>query len=325
MTGGLLAPARAGTARLRRSGRTGGLLRFVLRRLLQAVVTLFIATFLYHVGIALMMHKVTAAPFSAFFSFHGFFDYIGKLATGDLGYDGDQPSRLVADRLSEGTWNTVRLAIIAMTIQLTIGVVAGVVSAITRRPFVDTLITVLTLIVLSTPLFAAAVIVKNFLSGAQLFGVTIFAVVPTRFVHEPAWITQVALPALTLALADVAFITRLARTSMLEVLAQDYLRTARAKGLSERRVIWKHGLRNALVPVLSYATIGLGIFLGGTFIVELIFDYPGLGNQLYVGFFKHHDVPLLKAGVVYLTTVFLVLSALMDIVCRWLDPRVRLS
>lgn len=314
MTGGEL------RGRLSRSG----LPVFVLRRLAQAVVVIFVSMFLYHVGIALMIHSRTGVPFSALFSFGGFFDYIGDLATGDLGYDGFQDNRLVIDRLTEATWHTFRLAVLALALQLTLGVIAGVIAAVTHRPFVDTLVTVVSVILLSTPVLVVGILLKNTFAGAELFGVQIFAEVPTRFTEEPAWLAQVVLPAATIAVAEVGFIARLARTSMLEVLTADYIRTARSKGISDRRVIWKHTLRNALVPVLSYATVVLGIFLGGTFVVEVLFDYQGLGNRLFMAF-KQMNVPMLKAGVVYLTAMFMLLSALMDILCRWLDPRVQLT
>ena len=313
MTGGEL------RARLGRAG----LPAFVVRRLAQALVTIFVSMFLYHVGIALMVHSRTGIPFSALFSFGDFFTYLGNLATGDLGHDGYQTNRLVIDRLGESTWNTVRLAVIAIALQVALGVLAGVVAAVTRRPFVDTLINVVTLIVLSTPVLVVGLLLKNAFAGTEVFGITIFAKVPTSFTQRPPWLAQVILPAITVALAEVAFIARLTRTSMLEALTADYIRTARAKGVSERRVIWKHALRNALVPALSYATVGLGIFLGGTFVVEVLFDYQGLGNRLFVAF-KQLNVPMLKAGVVYLTAMFMLLSALMDILCRWLDPRVQL-
>lgn len=313
MTGGELR-ARLGSASLP---------AFIGRRLAQAVVTIFVSMFLYHVGIALMQHSRTGLPFSTFFSFGGFFTYIGDLATGDLGYDAYQDNRLVIDRLGDATWHTVRLAVIAIAIQLVLGVLAGVIAAITRRPFVDALVTIVTLIVLSTPVLVIGILLKNTFAGTELFGITIFAKVPTSFTQEPPWLAQVILPACTVAVIEVAFVARLTRTAMLEVLAADYIRTARAKGITERQVIWKHALRNALVPAFNYATIGLGVLLGGTFVVEVLFDYQGLGNRLFIAF-KQLDVPMLKAGVVYLTAMFMLLSAVMDILCRWLDPRVQL-
>jgi ABC-type dipeptide/oligopeptide/nickel transport system permease component len=300
------------------------MLSFVVRRLLQAAVAIVIVSLLYHVGLALWAARESALPFDAYFTFPDFFDYIGHLFRGDLGYSELQPYRTVLERTLPAAWNTLRLAAVAMAIQLAFGLFAGVVAAVTRRRFVDVLINVLTLTVLSVPIVLVGLILKNSLAGADLFGFTLFADVPTRFVNEAPWLQQVILPAVTIAVADLAFITRLARTSMLEVLGSDYIRTARSKGITERRVIWVHALRNALVPVLSYATIALGLFLGGTFLVEVLFDYPGLGNRLYVAFKFRPDYPVLKAGVVYLTVVFMLLSAIMDVLCRWLDPRVRL-
>lgn len=297
---------------------------FVVRRLGQAAVAILIATLLYHLGIARMYHGLTGIPFDQLFSFAEFFDYLGHLVRGDLGFSDQQPYRTVAERIGPASWNTIRLALLAMGLQLTLGLLAGVVAAVTHRRFLDVLINIVTLVVLSVPILLVGVLLKNTLAGTELFGITLFADIPTRFTNEPSWLQQAILPAITLAVADIAFITRLARTAMLDVLAADYIRTARSKGLTERRVLLVHALRNALVPVLTYATIGLGTFLGGIFLVEVIFDYQGIGNRLTVAFLFRPDMPVLKAGVVYLTVMFMLLSALLDIVCKWLDPRVRL-
>jgi len=300
------------------------MLIFVLRRLVQAAAAIVIVVTLYFLGLARLQAGDHAVPLFDVFSFTDVLDYLGKLVRGDLGYSELQQGRTVAERIVPATWNTARLAVLAMAIQLTLGLTAGVLAAVTRRRFVDVLINVITLTVLSVPIIVVGLLLKNTFAGTQLFGATLFANVPTAFTNEGSWLQQAILPAVTVAVADLAFITRLARTAMLEVLAADYIRTARSKGLTERRVIWVHALRNALVPVITYATVALGLFLGGTFLVEILFDYQGLGNRLWIAFAFRPDIPVLKAGVVYLTVMFMVLSALMDILCRWLDPRVRL-
>jgi ABC-type dipeptide/oligopeptide/nickel transport system permease component len=134
----------------------------------------------------------------------------------------------------------------------------------------------------------------------------------------------VLLPAFTLAIVDAAFVARLMRGSMLEVLRADYIRTARAKGLSERTVIGKHALRNSIIPVVTYLGVSLGVLLGGALITESIFQYNGVGYLLFRAI-GGNNVPIIAAVVIFAVIAFVVLSLIVDIVYAFLDPRIRLD
>ena len=132
------------------------------------------------------------------------------------------------------------------------------------------------------------------------------------------------LPALTLGLGTAATLARLTRSSLLEVLGEDFIRTARAKGLSERAVVWRHALRGALIPVLTVTGIAFGHLLGGAVIVESIFAWPGIGNLL-VNSIYDRDYPMIQGFVLFMGTVFTLLSLVADLSYLWIDPRIRLA
>jgi ABC-type dipeptide/oligopeptide/nickel transport system permease component len=153
--------------------------------------------------------------------------------------------------------------------------------------------------------------------------VWIFPVVPRSFTDEAPWYQEVLLPAFTLAIVDAAFIARLMRGSMLEVLRSDYIRTARAKGLSERTVIGKHAFRNSIIPVVTYVGISIGVLLGGAIITETIFQYNGVGFLLFNSI-RNNNQPVIMAIVVFGVISYVVLSLIVDILYAFLDPRIRL-
>jgi ABC-type dipeptide/oligopeptide/nickel transport system permease component len=138
------------------------------------------------------------------------------------------------------------------------------------------------------------------------------------------WYTEVLLPAITLAIVDAAFVARLMRGSMLEVLRMDYIRTARAKGLGERTVILKHAFRNSIIPVVTYIGIGIGALLGGAIITETLFQYNGVGFLLYNSI-RQNNNPVIMAIVTFAVLVYVLLSMIVDILYAYLDPRIRLS
>jgi ABC-type dipeptide/oligopeptide/nickel transport system permease component len=249
--------------------------------------------------------------------------FLRNLATGDLGIDFDQ-RRPVWDLVMSVAPNTLRLAVMAILIDLLIGLGAGVLAAVTKYPFVDALITVSTVLVMCIPTFVTAVVLRASLSGFEVFGLEIFPTLPHKFGVEVPWLKEILLPAFVLGIVDAAFVARLTRGSMLEVLASDYLRTARAKGLSRRTVIVKHGLRNALIPVVNYAGISLGALMGGAVITEAIFQYDGVGYLFYRAL-RTNNNPVIMAIAVYSVLVFLVLSLVADLLSAYLDPRIRVT
>jgi ABC-type dipeptide/oligopeptide/nickel transport system permease component len=249
--------------------------------------------------------------------------YLKNLFTGEFGVDFDQ-RRPVAQLVGAVAPNTARLALLAIAISVTIGVLAGVVAAVWRGRLLDTLITVVVILLLCIPLFVLAVILRAELAGLHVFGFELFPELPHVFGADPPWYKDVLLPAVALALGDIAFVARLMRASMLDVLGSDYLRTARAKGISEGRVILKHGVRNAIIPVVNHAGIAMGALMGGALIVETVFQYDGIG-RLFIRSLLSANRPIVMAIAVLATIAFIVIVALIDVLSAYLDPRIRLT
>jgi ABC-type dipeptide/oligopeptide/nickel transport system permease component len=310
------------------------LVRFVARRLAQAVLVILVATFLVYLGLFALGDPFSSSGDKAIppdiqqalrekFGMDKplvlqYFTYLQNLLTGDLGIDFEQ-RRPVADMLGAAVPNTLRLALIAILIDIGIGVVAGIIAAVWRYSFWDVLVTISTTLLIGVPSFVIAVALR-----VELSGVWFFPVVPHTFTVEVPWYKDVVLPAVTLAVIDAAFIARLMRGSMLEVLRADYIRTARAKGISERRVIAKHALRNSVIPVVTYIGISAGVLLGGAIITESIFQYNGVGYLLYRAIGQNNN-PVILPIVIYGVIAYVILSALVDILYAYLDPRIRLS
>lgn len=308
--------------------------KFVIRRLAQAIMVVIAATILLFIGLFVLgdpfasngdkvVPPETQAILREKFGMDGplpmqYLTYLGNLFTGDLGIDLNQ-RRPVAEMLGDALPNTARLALIAIVIDVIIGVVAGIVAAVWRYSFWDVLVTIVTTLAIGVPTFVIGVWLRQTVSG-----VWIFPQVPRTFTEVVPWYTEVLLPALTLAIVDAAFIARLMRGSMLEVLRMDYIRTARAKGLGERTVIMKHAFRNSIIPVVTYVGIGIGVLLGGAIITETLFQYNGVGFLLYRSILQNNN-PVIMAIVTFAVLVYVLLSMIVDILYAYLDPRIRLS
>ncbi|HEV8558460.1 MAG TPA: ABC transporter permease [Actinophytocola sp.] len=245
--------------------------------------------------------------------------YLKNMFTGDLGIDYDQ-RRQVSSMLGEALPHTVRLALVAIVLDILIGVIAGIIAAVFRYTFWDVLVTILTTLALGVPVFVLGLSLRANVTGHFFFP----AVPRSAFGEEPFWLAEVILPALALAVTDAAFVARLMRGSMLEVMRADYIRTARAKGLSERTVIGRHALRNSVIPVVTYMGIGFGTLLGGAIITETIFLYPGVGLLLFKSI-QNNNNPVIMAVAAFAVIVFVGLSLIVDILYAYLDPRIRLS
>ena len=253
--------------------------------------------------------------------------YIGDIAQGDLGFSFffDRP---VTELIGERLWPTVLLVGTALVFAVVLGVLAGVFTS--RRPDSPAShgVTVLALVGYSMPVFWTGILliilfasVFNILpiSGmrdVQFEGGTISAVFDV--------IRHLILPALTLGLVYLAQYSRLSRASMLEVLESDYVRTARAKGLSERVVVYKHALRNAVIPVVTIAGLQFGALLSGALLVETVFNWPGLGRLAFDSILRRDTSVLL--GVLLMSAVLVVVANLLtDLVYRLIDPRIRVG
>ncbi|MFI7678725.1 ABC transporter permease [Actinophytocola sp. NPDC049390] len=247
--------------------------------------------------------------------------FVGNLATGDLGIDFER-RRPVFDQLAAAAPNTFRLALAALAIQVVFGVTLGIVAAWLHRSFTDMVITAAAIVITIVPLFVLGVVLRHTLSGVSVFGWEAFPLIPRSIGIETSWLQDLFLPAITLGVGALAYTVGLARGSMLEALGADYVRTARAKGLTERKIVFKHAARNAMIPVAELSAMQLGALMGGSVMIEAIFQYPGLG-YLFVRSMNENNHPVMLAITLYSVAAFVVVLMLADVVTAWLDPRIR--
>jgi ABC-type dipeptide/oligopeptide/nickel transport system permease component len=241
-----------------------------------------------------------------------FLSYAAGALHGDFGLSFKHVRVPVAEVIADGLRISPVLATAALALALPLGTLAGVVAAVRRNTYADTVIILVLVAGLSIPNFAIA----TFL--VYLFSIKL-AVLPVA-----GWgrLDQAVLPIVILAIPSAAYIARLARTFMLEVLQQDYIRTARAKGLKDRLVIGRHALRNIMVPLLTSAGIIFGGLLSNTFVVETIFNIPGLGRIAIDSIFAR-DYPVAMAIVVLFTLFFILINLAVDVAYALIDPRLR--
>jgi len=230
---------------------------------------------------------------------------------GDFGESlrhGEPAMGLVLERLPA----TFQLAAAGLIIALCLAIPAGIVSAVRRNTIVDYVSTVVALLGQAMPTF--------------WLGIMLILIFSVRLNWLPSSgrgdLDHLILPAITLGLFTTARITRLTRSGMLEVLGQDYIRTARAKGVSEPPVVWKHALKNASIPIVTIVGIELGTLLGGSVITETIFAWPGVG-RLSVQAIFNRDYPVVQAAVFLLASTFVVVNFFVDVLYTYLDPRIR--
>jgi ABC-type dipeptide/oligopeptide/nickel transport systems, permease components len=244
-----------------------------------------------------------------------YLNFIMKAAQGDLGRS-YATNREVAAIIIEKFPATALLAISAMLLSSILGVIIGVISAIRSYSFTDNASMVFALFGISIPQFVFALLM------ALVFG-SILKWLPISGYITDGW-DHLILPMLTLALRPLAIIARITRSSMLDVLNQDYIRTAKAKGLSEMKVVFKHSLRNALTPVVTTLSASLAATLGGAFFIEFIFNWPGIG-LLAIDSILKLDFPMIQGTVLFSAIIFVLINFLVDIIYAFLDPKVKLA
>lgn len=247
--------------------------------------------------------------------------WVGDSLRGDLGnslYTGKSVARELLNRLPL----TLQLAIMAEALALSIGIPIGILSAVRQDKWLDRVLRFWSIFFLAVPTFWLGLLVV-------LMGALAFEWIPPLGYHllwkDPGKnLAQLIWPALILASHESARISRMTRSGMLEVLREDYIRTARAKGLTEHLVLTRHALKNALIPIVTFTSIYFGTLLGGVVVLERIFSIPGLGS-LFLESILFRDYTVIQALVFLLAAGFVVINLVVDILYGWLDPRISLG
>lgn len=245
--------------------------------------------------------------------------WYGNLLQGDLGQS-YLLHRSVVDAVFERLPVTLSLAFMSLVLAVIFGVLLGVLAATNHNNWIDQVTMTGALLGLSLPDFwFALVLIFFFAVGMGWFPTGGY----TPFTESPlGWLRSMALPACTLAFTQMGVIARMVRSSMLEQLGQDYIRTAKAKGLPRGLVLFKHALRNALIPVITLVGIMTGLLLGGTVVIEVVYSLPGVG-RLIIGAIQNRDYPIVQGGLLMTAGIFVFVNIAVDILYTIVDPRVR--
>lgn len=303
--------------------------RYVARRILQTIPVFFGATFLIYA----MVFAIPGDPIQALAGERPIAEatletlrdrynlndplvvqygkYIGGLFQGDLGqsFTGRQVSDILAQRFPV----TIRLALVAFAIEIVFGIIAGILAGLCRGSFIDNLVLVSTTAVISIPVFVLGY-VAQLVIGVELRWLPIAGV-------RDGWVSYI-MPGFVLAAISLAYVARLLRTSLVENLRADYVRTATSKGLRRSRVVGRHALRNSLIPVITYLGIDLGSLMGGAIITEGIFNIPGIGGEVFRAV-QTQEGPVVVGIVTVLIFIFIVANLIVDLLYGVLDPRIR--
>lgn len=330
--------------------------RYVARRLLQFIPVIFGTLFLLHL-LSVVTIQVVGDPVRALFGPNAppaeviqamrasfnlddtcltqtgnpclgiFVDRLGGYFTGDFGVN--FRGRSVLELFMERIPITIRLTVIALVFEVVVGITLGVLAGLRKDKFIDNFVRFTTVLLIAIPVFVFGSLVLLFV-GLK------FGLYLRESSWAPEWLGQMFqvgynpdypwlslfLPGLVLGAFSLAAIARLTRTSLIENLGADYVRTAKAKGLTQRRVIGVHALRNSLIPVVTYIGIDVGALLGGALVTEGIFNIPGVGQLVFLAT-KANDSAVILGVVTILTVVFLVANLIVDILYAALDPRIR--
>lgn len=237
-------------------------------------------------------------------------DFVFHAATGRFG-ESLHFHKAAVGLVTETAPATVMLAVIALLIALTIAIPAGIISAVKRNSWIDTITMAFALLGQSMPTFWLGLVL------IIQFGVT-WKWLPT---NGYGTLAHLVLPALTLGIYTTARLARLTRSGMLDVLKQDYVRTAKAKGLAQRVILFKHALRNASLPIITMVGLEFGTLLGGAVVTETVFSWPGIGRLVVQAIFTR-DYPLVQACVFFIALLFVCINLVVDLAYAWLDPRI---
>lgn len=333
------------------------MLRYIIRRLLQLIPTVLGITV-----VVFVLFRMVADPAEAILGLHGspeqmealrkelgLYDplyvqygrFLWDLLQGDLGTSW-YLNRPVADLVMGAFPHTLELTVAAMLLTALFGVLTGVIAAVRQHTWVDYLSMMASLVAVSMPIFWLGLVLLGLFANrlewvphngrmdptmlADFHAPTNFYVAYTLFTGQWAVLKDLlhhlVLPALVLSTATTALVARITRATMLEVIRLDYIRTARAKGLTERRVIFRHALKNAMIPVVTVLGLQFGALLGGAVLTETIFTWPGVG-MLTLQAIGNNDLPLIQGIVILGSTVFVLINLVVDLSYGLLDPRIR--
>ncbi len=248
-----------------------------------------------------------------------YFTWLGDIIRGDLGVS-LRTGQPIVENLAGKLPITLELAVLSVLLSLVLAIPLGIISALRRNSFLDFIVRMVGTIGLSLPSFWLATMLILIASVYFRWGAPLIYASPFDDLSKN--LQQMLLPSLALAAGLMAVVMRMTRSSMLEVLSQEYIRTARAKGLREQLIIYRHALRNALMPVLTVVGVQTGHLLGGAVIIEQIFGLPGLGWFLLNGIYQR-DYPVVQAGVLIIAVIFVLTNLIVDLMYAFIDPRIQ--
>jgi len=303
------------------------MLRFIVRRFLETIpVLLFIITATFFMirfvpGGPFTSEKAVSPEIKANLEAHygldkplyqQYFDYLGSLMKGDFGPSFKYPNRTVNEIIWDKLPVSLELGLTSLAVALVLGITLGVIAAIKRNTWMD---------YVSSSIAMTGICIPTFVLGPIL--VLVFAIHLGWF-NASGWYTSYdrVLPSATLGLVYAAYVARLTRGGMLEILSQDYIRTARAKGASEFRVIFRHALKGGLLPVVSFLGPAIAGILTGSFVIETIFQIPGLGRE-FVNSAFNRDYTLVLGTVILYASLIIILNLVVDVVQVWLNPKLK--
>jgi peptide/nickel transport system permease protein len=320
----------------------------VLRRLAWAIPTLIFVTFLVYIALRIgtdpvesykrINPRASKAKIAQYIEVNGldpnfvrgYFRWLGNFVTLDWPRS-IKGSREVWPQLKDSLANTIRLGVAASGVGIIVGLALGVFAALRPGGRRDVAVNTAAFVGISIPPYVSAILFQLLFAvyWSRWFGSTLF---PTSGVYPPGqmgfdlglMVKHMVLPTLVVAIQIIAVYSRYMRSSLLDVLNSEYMRTARSKGISEVRVLFRHGLRNALIPVVTIAALDVGAIVGGLIITENVFSYPGMGKY-FLSAFGEGDFPLLMPWMVIIVASTLFFNLLADISYAWLDPRIRLE
>jgi peptide/nickel transport system permease protein len=313
---------------------------YIIRRLLQSIVVILIVTIFVYFGMRLLpgdpiymlfnpnqLQNMTQEELAQIRHEAGldrslvvqYFDWLGGVFRGELG-NSILTKRPVTEDLAKRIPITAHIGALAFIISALLGVPAGIISAIRRGTWLDTVVTTIANIGITIPVFWLGIMLM------YLFAVRLDWLPTSGYTSpfENFWLNtrQIIMPVFCMAIFSLAGNARQARSAMLEVLRQDYIRTAWSKGLTERAVIIGHALKNSLIPIVTLAGMGISMIIGGMVLIEQVFNIPGMGRLMVDSLFKH-DYTYVQGITLVMTAVIVVSNLLVDLTYGWLDPRIR--